>query len=101
MRLAYDRRRRTGPEGIVELEPEGDVEGKTDRGPKSQAKEQRRTRGLHSICQSRAVSSLPPARPGRTPFAGGLGHCSPATFPVKAKGLRRVCTSLDRSRQVS
>ena len=44
MRLTDDRRRRAGPKGIVELEPERDVERETDRSPEPQAKQQRRSR---------------------------------------------------------
>ena len=49
VRLAYDRRRRARPISVVELEPEGDVERETDRGPDAQPKQQRRPRGPRHI----------------------------------------------------
>ena len=44
MRLTDDRRGGPGPERVVELEPERDVECQADRSPQPQTKEQRRTR---------------------------------------------------------
>ena len=63
-----------GPKGIVELEPERDVEGKTDRGPKPQPKEQRGTRGPCRICQSCAQSSERPPPTGPARLAEDVSH---------------------------
>src|SRR5262245_59746356 len=88
MRLTYDRRRRTGPVGIIEFEIEGYVERETYGGPEPQAKEQRRTRGPRRIRQSGAPSTLHPARTGPALFAGSLGHRSVAHPPVRTGFLR-------------
>jgi hypothetical protein len=45
MRLAHDRRRGAGPVGVVELEPECDIEREAHRSPQPQAKEQWRPGG--------------------------------------------------------
>jgi hypothetical protein len=40
--LTNDPRRGAGPNGVVKLEPEGDVKGETDGRPQAQAEQQRR-----------------------------------------------------------
>src|SRR5205807_1319374 len=72
--LTHNRRRGSGPKWIVELEPERDVEGKADRGPEPQTKEQRRTGGSDGIRQRCAPSSSRPSRRGPTLFVEGFGH---------------------------
>jgi hypothetical protein len=61
VRLAYDRRRRARPRSVVELEPERDTEGETDRGPEPQPEQQRRAYGPRCIREgeSRAKGYLP------------------------------------------
>ena len=81
MRLAYDRRGRARPISVVELEPERDVEGETDRGPEPQPKQQRRSCGprhirygesrgpiRHQLAWMRTVRHLRPCTRGYSPL---------------------------------
>ena len=47
-RLAGDRRREPGPRGVVELQPEREVVGETDRRPEPQPEQERRPHGTES-----------------------------------------------------
>ena len=74
LRLAHDRGRSAGPIRIVELEPERDVEGETDRGPEPKGVQQRWAGRLRGVGQSRS----PAARRGTvrrlSDLAAGIGH---------------------------
>jgi len=62
MGLAHDRRGSAGPIGIVELEPERDVQGETDRSPQAQAEEQGRRDRSQRIMAPPGIKDHPNGR---------------------------------------
>src|SRR4029077_12253749 len=61
-RLAHQRGGRAGPRSVVELQPERDVESKTDGGPQSQTEQHRRAGGPRSVHQNPLPSANRPPR---------------------------------------
>ena len=101
LRLADDCRRGARPEGIVELQPEGDIEGKTNRSPESKGKEQRRTYPIERIGQDCAHRSQSPPKAQLGPCSRTISLIATDSVVLRASMLHMQIHQLGRRHHVA